>query len=86
MRIVVIEHARQRMEERGIDIEELRSVLDEKNFTTSHSGRKIKEKVFSYNSEWLGEQYPEKKVGVIYVEEGDITIVLTAVAFYGAWS
>ncbi|MFQ5903968.1 MAG: hypothetical protein ACE5JO_09780 [Candidatus Binatia bacterium] len=74
------------MVERGVSEEEMTITLEEQNFVAGHSGRKVKEKVFSYDKTWLGERYPEKKVKVIYVEEDNSLVVLTVIASYGKWS
>jgi hypothetical protein len=86
MEIVILEHARERMFERGVNRQEITITLEEQNFTLGRGGRKIKEKVFEYNKAWLGEEYPEKKVKIVYVEEGEKLVVLTVIASYGRWS
>ena len=46
-------------------------------FVEAKKGRRAKEMVFDYGKEWLGRIYPQKKIQVIYIEEGDRIIIIT---------
>jgi hypothetical protein len=41
--------------------------------------------VFSFKKERLGKYYEEKRVEVIYIEEGELTVTVTVYVFYGEW-
>jgi len=85
MSITIIDHARERMLERGASEDEVRIALEEGIPVDAKGGRKAKEKIFAYDGFWQGQRYPQKKVRVIYVEEGDEFVVLTVYVYYGQW-
>lgn len=85
MPITIIDHARERMLERGASDDEVRMTLEEGTPSEAKSGRKAKEKIFAYDGFWQGRRYPQKKVQVIYVEEGEELVVLTVYVYYGQW-
>ena len=85
MKIRLIEHARERANERGATEDEIGMVLSAERETQLKKGRKSKEMVFDYNRDWLGKHYPQKKVHVVYAEEDDETIVITVKVYYGRW-
>jgi len=85
MPITIIDHARERMVERGASEDEVRIALEEGTLGEVKIGRKAKEKIFAYDGFWQGQRYPQKKVRVIYVEEGDELVVLTVYVYYGQW-
>jgi hypothetical protein len=68
MRIRLVEHAKDRANERGASEDEVSVVLLRGQEVKVKKGRKGKELVFDYNGEWLGKHYPQKKIRVIYVE------------------
>ena len=82
---IIIGHARDRAHERGVLDLEIEKTLDTGNEFKVKKGRKAKEKVFDYNKAWLGKEYPQKKVQVIYVVEEEKIVVITVKAFYGKW-
>lgn len=85
MEIIVIEHALERMVERGATYEEVRQVINVGQAAKAKIGRKVKEMVFTYNNIWLGKEYAQKKVRVVFVEESDRIVVVTVYVFYGTW-
>lgn len=85
MEIKLIQHARERANERGATEDEIRLVLLGGQKTELKKGRKSKEMVFDYNRDWLGKHYPEKKVKVVYTEEDDQVVVITVKVYYGKW-
>lgn len=85
MKISFTEHAGERANERGASKDEIRMVLLKGEDVKVKKGRKGKELVFGYNGEWLGKQYPQKKVKVIYVEENDEMVIITVIVYYGIW-
>ena len=85
MRIRLVEHAKDRANERGASEDEVSVVLLRGQEVKVKKGRKGKELVFDYNGEWLGKHYPQKKIRVIYVEESDAIVVITVKVYYGVW-
>ena len=85
MKIKLIQHARERANERGTTEDEIRLVLLGGQEMELKKGRKSKEMVFDYNRDWLGKHYPEKKVKVVYTEEDDQVVVITVKVYYGKW-
>jgi hypothetical protein len=85
MKIKFVEHAKERMKERGTSEEEVKTVLLLGTEISAKKGRKTKEMVFEYEKKWLGRIYPQKKVVVIYIEEDDEVVVITVKVFYGKW-
>jgi len=81
----IIEHALERMMQRGTDLHEIRQVLKEGKEVEARFPRKAKEKVFKYNRNWQGKSYPEKKVKVIYIREDDFLTIITVYVYYGKW-
>ena len=68
MEITVIEHAQERMAERGATFMEVRQVVRAGQAVNAKVGRKAKEMVLDYDDTWLGKQYARKKVKVVFVE------------------
>lgn len=85
MNIQIEPHTLQRAEERGTNIAEIRIVLEQGTEIPAKGNRKAKAKVFTFKKERLGTYYEEKRIEVIYVEEGDIMITVTVYVFYGEW-
>ena len=85
MRIKFTEHAVERAKQRGASIDEVEEVILRGRSVEAKKGRKAKEMVFDYGKEWLGRDYPQKKIQVIYIEEGDWIIIITVKVFYGHW-
>ena len=85
-RLNIIEHAKERIKKRGTSIGEVEKVLEAgKEVKTDYEGRRAKEMVFSYNRKWQKKFYPEKKVKVIYREEGEVITVITVYVYFGKW-
>lgn len=85
MKIQIEPHTLQRAEERGTNIEEIQTVLEYGTEIPARGSRKAKAKVFIFKKERLGKYYEEKRVEVIYVEEGDLIVTVTVYVFYGEW-
>jgi hypothetical protein len=83
--ISYIPHAQQRIRQRGTTLEEVEEVLTKGTEESGKRGRKCKAMVFPFASVWQGKYYPQKKVRVIYVEEGADLIVVTVYVYYGRW-
>ena len=85
MRIRLVEHAKERANERGASADEISMVLLKGHEIEVKKGRRGKELIFDYNREWLGKHYSQKKVKVVYVEESDEMVVITVKVYYGIW-
>jgi len=86
MNVIIIEHARDRMGERGVVADEVGSVLESGATVETKGRRKSREAIFPFAGLWHGRSFPHKKVRVVYVEEGQSLVVITVYAFYGRWS
>ncbi len=71
--------------ERGVTEQEVRTVLETGRSYLVRGGRKGKELAFPFSGVWRGRRYLHKLVRVIYYEQGDDMVVVTAVAQYGRW-
>jgi len=67
MEITLIDHARERLLERGA--EEVRQTVRSGTPAPARAGRQAKERVFPYNATWQGRHYAQKMVRAIYVED-----------------
>ena len=85
MTVTIIDHARRRMPERGVSEGEVQEVLARGQPAEARGGRQALELVFAYNNYWQGRFYQQKKVKIIYVEEGADQVVITIYAYYGRW-
>jgi hypothetical protein len=84
--VVIIDHARRRMPERGVSEDEVREVLARGQPAEARGGRQALELIFPYNTYWQGRFYEQKRVRVVYAEEGPDQVVITVYAYYGRWS
>lgn len=85
MALVIVSHARQRMYWRGVTEAELVATLEQGTIAYAHSNRQAREMVFAFESTWRGRFHPQKRVRVVFVEDGDDTVVITVYAYYGRW-
>ena len=85
MAVVIIDHARRRMPERGVSEDDIKKVLARGRPAEARGGRQALELVIPYNSYWQGRFYEQKKVKIVYVEEGADRVVITIYAYYGRW-
>jgi hypothetical protein len=85
MKVRFVEHAKERITERGTSEEEVNTVLFSGTDIPAKKGRKARENIFRYGEEWLGKIYQQKKVVVVYVEEGEEIVVITVKVLYGQW-
>ena len=85
MKVIIIDHARDRMAERGAKEDEVIAVLKQGEALKGALGRKVKEMTFPFNTRWQGRFYKQKKVRVVYIEEGDNHIVITVYTYFGEW-
>ena len=85
MKIQIDPHTLVRSEERGASEEEIRDVLETGDRFRAKHGRLGKAKVFPFRAQRLGRFYEEKRVEVIYAQEGDTVVTITVYVFYGKW-
>ena len=85
MKVIIIDHARERMHERGATEDEVTAALSQGKPVEAPLGRKIKEMVFPFDAQWQGNSYEQKKVRVIYLEENDNLAMITVYAYFGKW-
>ena len=84
-RIIIIEHAWDRIRKRGTNLSEVKKVLNKGKTGEAKYPKKAKEMVFLYNKKWQNKFYPEKKVKVIYTEEEEKLTVITVYVYFGKW-
>ncbi len=85
MKIQIIEHAKIRMADRGATESEVRETVRTGIPVKAKKGRKAKEKLFHFGKIWQGHSFLQKKLKVIYVEEGKALVVITVYVYYGKW-
>lgn len=79
-------HALERMPERGTTVAEVEDVLRTGEIDVARIGYFARSKVFPFARVWGHREYAEKKVRVVYAEEGDTTVVVTVYVYYGRWT
>jgi hypothetical protein len=85
MKIQIDPHTLERAEERGVNEEEIREVLDSGFVVPGKYLRFGKAKIFEFKREWQGKFYQQKRVEVFYTIERDVIITVTVYVFYGIW-
>ena len=83
--IIYTNHARTRMREYAISEEEVIEVLEMGNLSRARFNRQMREKVVTVEYRWQEHDYPHKEVRVVYVQEQDVSTVITVRAPYGIW-
>ncbi len=73
------------MEERGATEIEVRQTLIAGRTAHARYGRQAREMVFSQGYHWIGRDYPQKMVRVIFVPENVGSVVVTVYTYYGIW-
>ena len=86
MQIIIDPHTLQRASERGASENEIKDVLQTGTPSFAKGGRKSKSKVYDFNKEWSGKHYEQKKIEVIFTEQGESIITVTVYVFYGKWN
>lgn len=85
MKIHIDRHTLDRAEERGTNAEEIREVIETGTPFQARQGRFGKAKVHAFNRKRLGMYFEQKRVEVIYTQEGDTLVTVTVYVFYGKW-
>lgn len=85
MNIRIDPHTRDRVLERGASEDEIRQVIESGQNIGAKHGRQGKFKIFDFKQNRHGRYYEQKRIEVIYVDEGDAIITVTVYVFYGNW-
>jgi hypothetical protein len=85
MKIQIDPHTLERAIERGISIAEIEDVIKSGTLILAKYGKTGKSKVFDFKKTRNGKFYDQKKIDVFYLIEDNVTITVTAYAFYGTW-
>lgn len=78
-------HARTRMGPRGTSEEEIAEVLAKGLPDVAGAGRQAKSLIYPFGRTWSRRTYEQKKVRVIYIHDGEDTVVVTVYVYYGSW-
>lgn len=79
-------HTLRRAATRGVSLQEIMAVLRSGCQREAREGRLSRWLVFEGPFHWNGRSYPEKRVEVIFLQEGEAIITVTVYAMYGVWS
>jgi hypothetical protein len=80
--IIISEHAREKMLERGIDDDDVRITIEHGEHFTAKYGRFGFRRNFVYLRHWQNRFYSAKQVSVITVKEENTYLVVTVIAKY----
>lgn len=85
MAVVFSEHVQTRIARRGTSELEVTEVLSKGLPDTARGGRLAKSLILPFGRRWGSKTYEQKKVRVVYIVEGDDTLVVTVYVYYGSW-
>jgi hypothetical protein len=85
MAVQIDPHTLERAEERGASEDEIRDVILTGSPIPAKHGRRAKAKVYAFGRVRHGRRYDEKRVEVIYTEQGRDIVTVTVYVFYGRW-
>ena len=85
MEIHIDLHTLERAEERGTNEAEIRDVINTGFPVPARYGRSGKGKVYEFRQTRYNDFYPQKRVEVFYLLEGDHVTTVTVYVFYGTW-
>ena len=85
MEIHIDPHTLERAEDRGTNAEEIFDVINTGSAIPAKYGRIGRAKVYEFGQTRYNNYYPQKRVEVFYVLEGDVITTVTAYVFYGTW-
>ena len=78
-------HVTRNMRLRGIEEDEVITTVAVGDLIDTVGNRFIRRRVFTEGYRWYARDYLHKEVTVVYVIEGQQTVILTAIARYGQW-
>ena len=73
------------MQDRGAREEEVMATLSKGKELMAPGGRKAREMVFSFDAQWQGKFYHQKKLRVVYIEQGNDLVAITVYTYFGKW-
>jgi len=85
MRIQIDPHTAERAEERGASEQEILDVVETGFAIPAQRGRTGRAKIFEFANQRHGKYFPQKRIEVFYVVEGDVAITVTVYVFFGKW-
>lgn len=80
--IVITDHARVRMRERGASEENVLAAVRIGEREPARDGREICRLTLEFNQEWDGKYYGAQQVAAVIVEEEHEIVVVTVLTFY----
>ena len=80
--IVLGEHVRQRMAQRGATEAEVRAAIEQGESEPARKNRMMYRKNFPFDGEWRGRSYRVKQVTPVVVEDAGKIVVVTVYVFY----
>lgn len=80
--IIISNHARQKMEDRGATEEEVIEAIEKGSLEPASKGRIRFRKNFHYGKKWREKNYKIKQVSPIVKKEGRRMIVITVYVYY----
>ena len=80
--IEISPHARQQMQERGIEQAEIITTIREGQVEPARKSRVMYRKNFQFDDVWRGRRYRIKQVAPVVAEQSDRLVVVTVYAFY----
>jgi hypothetical protein len=78
-------HTMQRARERGATEEDIRDVIENGFEIPAKRQRLAKARIYPYDQDRLGKQYPQRRVEVFYTVEANVIVTVTVYVFYGKW-
>lgn len=85
MEIRIDPHTLERARERGASEAEIKDVIEQGLDIPARGNRRARARVYPFDQSRLGKHYPEKRVEVIYVTEGNVLVTVTVYVFFGKW-
>ena len=80
--IEISPHARQQMQERGIEQAEIITAIREGQVEPARKSRVMYRKNFQFDDVWRGRRYRIKQVAPVVAEQSDRLVVVTVYVFY----
>ena len=80
--IEISRHARQQMQERGVEQAEVIAAIREGQPEPARKNRTMYRKNFQFDGVWRGRRYRIKQVAPVVAKESDRLVVVTVYAFY----
>lgn len=85
MNLRIDPHTLDRAAARGATLAEIEATIASGAAEPAHGGRLARARVFPFARERNGRFYPEKRIKVVYVVEGDLIVTVTVLVYYGKW-